>query len=196
QVHAQRYGPATVVATALSLAGWQAQPDRVSLDWYASDDAVRSARVERRDAVDAAWRTIASGEFDDERHLRVEDATVKPGVRYAYRLAYPVAATERFTAETWIDVPSAHVFALHGARPNPASSSELTVAFSLRTNAPALLELFDVNGRRVSGRNVGSMGPGAHTLRWAEGERVRAGLYWLRLHQGTDSAMSRVVVID
>ena len=125
-----------------------------------------------------------------------QQALFDAGVPATARLAYSVAATERFTAETWIDVPSAHVFALQGARPNPARSGALAVSFSLRTNAPALLELFDVNGRRVSQRDVGSMGPGAHTLRWAEGERVRAGLYWLRLHQGTDSAMSRVVVID
>src|SRR5262249_38553660 len=60
------------------------------------------------------------------------------------------------------DVPSApaFAFALDGARLNPARGGRMLVHFALPDDEPAVLELFDLAGRRIAGRAVGSLGAG------------------------------------
>jgi len=86
--------------------------------------------------------------------------------------------------------------ALAGARPNPASGRALKVEFTLATADPARLELFDVAGRRVAAREVGSLGPGPHTLDLAAGKRIAAGIYVIRFSQGRAARTARVAVLN
>jgi hypothetical protein len=53
-----------------------------------------------------------------------------------------------------------------------------------------------VSGRRVVAREVGSLGPGRHTLDLAEGRRLAPGLYVVRLTQGRQTGVRRVAIID
>ena len=87
-------------------------------------------------------------------------------------------------------------FALEGARPNPARGLTLAVAFSLPTAQPANLELLDVMGRVVARRAVGSLGVGRHVLNLSDGRAIAPGLYQVRLSQGGDARVRRVVVIE
>jgi hypothetical protein len=87
-------------------------------------------------------------------------------------------------------------FALEGVHPNPANGSRLNVAFALPTGATALLELLDTNGRRLQSREVGSLGPGRHTVDFAEGRKVAPGIYWVQLTQGANRRGTRVAVIE
>lgn len=87
-------------------------------------------------------------------------------------------------------------FALEGARPNPARTSRLDVAYSLPSRAPARLELLDSNGRRLASREVGALGVGRHTLNLAAGRRIAPGVYWVRLVQGVESRSARVVAVE
>jgi hypothetical protein len=52
-----------------------------------------------------------------------------------------------------------------------------------------------VNGRRVALREVGALGTGRHTVRLAEGVRLRAGVYLVRLSQGGKAATARMVAL-
>jgi hypothetical protein len=54
----------------------------------------------------------------------------------------------------------------------------------------------DVSGRRILGRDVGSLGAGRHRVNLAEGRRVAPGLYWVRLTQGNDRRQTRLTVIE
>jgi len=81
-------------------------------------------------------------------------------------------------------------------RPNPIRAGEVTVHFALPDAAPASLDLLDVTGRRLAGREVGSLGAGRHTLDLAEGRRLAPGLYLIRLQQGVSARMTKVVVRD
>ena len=101
--------------------------------------------------------------------------------------------TPQQTTDVGDDAPV--VFALHGARPNPATGHELSVAFALPSPAPARLELLDVGGRRVVAREVGTLGAGRHTVSLGGGREVAPGIYWLRLIQGTNQQRMRVAVI-
>ena len=116
-----------------------------------------------------------------------------PGTRYAYRLAYPDAGTTAYTPETWVTVPAPR-FALRGLTPNPSAGDPI-VAFSLASSEPAALELFDIHGRLVFSREVGSLGPGTQSARIEARGRLAAGVYTVRLRQGLQVASTRAVII-
>jgi hypothetical protein len=80
------------------------------------------------------------------------------------------------------DPPPASL-ALRAASPNP-SAGRFVADFSLPDAAPATLELLDLAGRRVWRQEVGTLGPGRHVLKVAEGTGLPAGLYLLRLLHG------------
>src|SRR5262249_36727872 len=128
---------------------------------------------------------------DGTGKLIYEDRDVTPGMHYAYRLSYPDGGSTSYTAETWVTVPALQ-FALHGLTPNP-SAGDPVVAFSLALPEPAFLELYDLSGRSVLSREVGSLGTGTHSLRL--GARLPAGVYTLRLRQGDAVAVSRAVIL-
>jgi tripartite motif-containing protein 71 len=92
------------------------------------------------------------------------------------------------------DQPRA-AFVLDGVRPNPTSGRTLAVAFALPSAEPAQLEVSDVMGRLVTRRDVGAMGAGPHVVDLASGRTLAPGLYLVRLSQGTQARVARVVVI-
>jgi hypothetical protein len=68
------------------------------------------------------------------------------------------------------------------------------VSFSLPTAAKATIAVFDVAGRQVASRDVGSMGLGQHSITISE--RLRPGLYMVKLNQGNRTATTRALVIQ
>jgi hypothetical protein len=78
--------------------------------------------------------------------------------------------------------------------PNPATG-EIWVDFRLPSGSPASVELFDVMGQRVVSREVGSMGPGPHSVRLAPGRNLAAGLYLVRLRQGAETRTARLTLL-
>jgi hypothetical protein len=84
--------------------------------------------------------------------------------------------------------------ALHGMTPNPGASAGL-ISFSLPDATPATLELFDVAGRKLWSRDVGSLGPGEHAVRAADGAWLPPGVYVARLVHGERTASARVAIV-
>ncbi len=99
--------------------------------------------------------------------------------------AYAVASTP-----TPVTAPGV---ALAEIRPNPSDRLP-TVIYTLASSAPATLELVDVAGRRMLSEDLGAPGPGQYERNLARHPGPRAGLYWLRLRQGTN-VVTRVIVI-
>jgi hypothetical protein len=192
-VWAQRFVMDGVVSVLVSLVSAEAAPDRVVIAWHVADALSFRGTVERR-SQGSDWRPLAEVRADGAGRIEYQDRAVGAGERYGYRLAYLEDGAERHTAETWVDVPRALALALEGMRPNPAVR-ELTVSFTLPHEAPATLELLDLAGRRVSQRQVGSLGPGRHALRLEEGPQLAPGVYWLRLTQGARTLTARGVVV-
>ena len=192
-VYANHYPGDSPTATLLSLASADAQSDRVTLLWQGDAASSVTASVERRtDSGD--WMSVGSPAIDGTDRLRYEDRDVAAGARYAYRLRYSLGGIERTTSEAWVSVPGAAQLALAGLRPNPSSGSNLRVAFSLPDAGSARLELIDIAGRRIAAREVGGLGAGSHIEPLRTDSRVPAGLYWLRLTQGSHSLVTRAVV--
>ena len=69
------------------------------------------------------------------------------------------------------------------------------VSFSLPSDRPARLELFDLGGRRLFAREVGSLGAGQHRFDVGAGTTLRAGMYVLRLTQGQETRSLKAVVV-
>ena len=87
-------------------------------------------------------------------------------------------------------------FALETVRPNPTHGERLSIDFILPRAGTARLELLDVAGRRVVGREVGSLGIGRHQVDLASGARLVPGLYLVRLTQGANTRTKRVAVLN
>lgn len=86
-------------------------------------------------------------------------------------------------------------FSLEAVHPNPARGTRLSVRFSLPRPGSGSLELLDVAGRRVAGRELDVLGAGRHTLELNIGTRVAPGLYLVRLRQGTNERLMRVAML-
>jgi hypothetical protein len=108
------------------------------------------------------------------------------GNESGYSLLSPTATTDVGSLPT--------AFALERL-PNPVRGGRLTVTFSLPSDARASLELIDVRGRVVARREVGALGEGSHSVA-LEGSSRSAGIYFVRLKQGSRSASERVVVLE
>ncbi len=80
-------------------------------------------------------------------------------------------------------------------KPNPAVASDLKVHFTLPTGAPAMLELFDVRGRRLAARDVGGLGAGSHAVTLVQMASRAPGVGFLRLTQGSRTRSTRVVLL-
>ena len=90
---------------------------------------------------------------------------------------------------------TASALALDPVRPNPSRGGALTVRFTLASEAAASLELLDIAGRRVAGREVGSLGAGRHTFDLGQGQPLAPGLYLVRLRQGASTRVTRAAVL-
>src|SRR5262245_6924640 len=94
---------------------------------------------------------------------------------------------------TGVDTDAKLEFALRGVAPNPARQA-LHVSFSLPHARPAKLGLYDVSGRRVVEREVGSLGPGVRSVTLDRPTTLPAGVYVIRLTRGGRSLTTRVAV--
>jgi hypothetical protein len=164
----------------------------VTLTWYADAGIVPWATLERDDG-DGGWHAVGSGMPDAGGALVLHDASVTPGASYRYRLTWMTPDGARSSPIASVTIPG-RTLALAGARPNPAPRGECALRFTLPDAAPATLEIFEVGGRRVFSRAVGSLGPGDHVLSLGPA-RLAPGLYLARLVRGGEQRRARIVVV-
>jgi hypothetical protein len=143
-------------AVQASVMNAEPSPGRVDLAWQLGED-VSSVVVERASSADS-WSPIATVAPDGSRRVAYVDKGVADGGRYGYRLAITETAGVSYAGEVWVEVPAGRL-ALAGAVANP-SPRNLSVAFALSSAEAATLAAFDLAGRRVAAREVGSLGPG------------------------------------
>jgi hypothetical protein len=86
--------------------------------------------------------------------------------------------------------PGSAAFALRGFIGNPVRS-DAQLEFSLPDGASARLDVFDVAGRMIASREVGSYGAGTHRIEVPELRQAPAGLVFVRLVRGGNTLVSR-----
>ena len=114
---------------------------------------------------------------------------MSPGLALDYRLR--LGGSVLPGSEQHLVVSPRPALAFAGARPNPAVGSP-SFAFTLSGTTPARLEVFDVTGRVVVHRDVGSLGAGEHAL--PLGAHLAPGLYVASLTQAGGRLTRRFVV--
>lgn len=180
------------VGIELALLSSEPRPGDVELVWYPDSRTIPVADLERSESQ-GVWQVIDKGTPDASGRLEFHDRGARLGGDYAYRLRWMTPVGTRFSPEVAIRVPGLEL-ALSGASPNPASTTRLSLRFSLRDASPAALELYDAAGRRVVDRAVGGLGAGTHTLSLADAA-LQPGVYLARLRQGSETRRVRVVVV-
>ena len=76
-----------------------------------------------------------------------------------------------------------------------AGSRAPILHLTLPGTSPTRLELFDISGRRLADRSFVPAAAGTNAIRLAEADKLRAGVYLVRVTQGTLSAVGRAVVV-
>jgi hypothetical protein len=192
RVMLQRYGIDGVVGTELAEASAEPGAGGVRLVWRGASLAGITLRVERREEPGSTWAQVGTPTLVAAGRAEYLDRDVRPGARYGWRLVRPDG--EVASEEAWTTLPEPFRFALLPARPNPARSAELQVAFTLAEPGAVSVEVFDVAGRREHVREVTGLPPGAHKVDLKEAH-LAPGLHWLRLTQGVRTASLRLAVI-
>jgi hypothetical protein len=106
-----------------------------------------------------------------------------------------VAESGTFEINTTLGVGDGSLaFAFRGITPNP-NRGAFTVAFTLPDAEAASVEVFDVSGRQVLRRDIGTMGAGQHQVTLGRGLTMRPGVYLVRLNRGSQSLSGRAIII-
>ena len=153
-----------------------------------------AARAERAIATDNPSEPTAVSGWQWVGSITVTEVPGDPLVGDRDVAAQPASAERSATANEPARAPLE--LALGSVRPNPASARSLVAEFTLANDMPARLELLDVMGRVAAGREVGSLGPGHHSLALSEGRRLAPGVYLLRLSQGNVVRVTRVAILE
>jgi sugar lactone lactonase YvrE len=137
--------------------------------------------------------TVTTGPTD---LAKVAIVLVEAADSTGYLVEGVLGVSERFVVHppAGVDDQRPGVLALHGVSPTPARGS-IQVAFSLAAQGGASLALFDVSGRLVESRDVGSLGAGPHRVTLGSGGSLPAGVYVVRLSQGGAVRTARAVVV-
>jgi hypothetical protein len=181
------------VPTLISLVGAEVAPDRVTITWYAGGSPASRLQVERRESA-GEWQGLADVLPDGTGMIVFADTRVVPGGAYDYRLRVTEGTGVRFLGQVAAVVPLAASLSLGGFHPNPAGPT-VQLAFSLGSHGPATLSVFDVSGRRVFVREVGSLGPGAHVIPLDARASFPSGVYMMHLEQDGRAITRRAVAI-
>jgi hypothetical protein len=169
-----------------------ANPWAVDLAWTGLPVTGFTGAVQRRTEA-GGWRDLGAVSPDVTGRVSISDRFAEPGVRYGYRLVWSAGAVASTSAELWVDVARLRL-ALACTGSNP-SRDGMRVEFSLPDAAPAQIAVFDIAGRQLVRREVGSMGPGDHSLELASLRALRPGVYLVRLQHTGESIVVRASIL-
>ena len=186
--------------SAVSGAG-SATMQAASLEWDVQQaTAAHTAVFRKTDSGD--WTSIATVDANASGAVTFTDTNVVPGEHYSYELVVSDQTGEADAGQVALTIPTALGvttnsgvdFALHSVWPNPGSS--LDVSFVLPGSEPARLDVVDISGRVVGGREVGSLGAGVHRVNLGSAKTFAPGVYFVRLSRGGETLTTRAVVMD
>lgn len=181
-----RYGDAGAVVPVLAVRLLASGEDGVArLQWAVPAVAAAELQLDRRGPDEADWRTVARLERVGQDRVSYEDADVRAGASYAYRLVCESIVLD----EVEVTVRASVAFGIGAVGPNPVSRT-LSVQLLGRGSGSVSFHLVDIAGRvvwsdvlpadpgtasRLALRLPGSLSPGVYLLRaaWGGGESRR-----------------------
>jgi hypothetical protein len=194
--------PAPVAIEVADFAAWSAE-GRVELGWRLSPAAQRDLNgvaVERAEAAAGPFEARTSPELVPEAAMRFVDLDVEAGRMYWYRL---VLFTARGEAQP-VGPLAVRVLEATGRtalvaawEPDGGGPVQIRYALGRGGDAPRL-DIFDVRGRRLRSLSTRAAAAGEYVHTWDRrdeaGERVRRGVYLVRLESAGTSAARKLVL--
>ena len=166
---------------------------RVTIEWLASPADTLTMRL-YRSTDGGAFVVLDVVQFDAAGALTYADTAVVGDHSYTYRLGRFTNGVELFYGQVSVFFPSSFPLRMSPPRPNPIVGGTFVADFSLATDEPADLILFDITGREVLRRRV-SLGKGPHTVTLPVPGGLNQGLYVLTLRQGGHNASARAYLV-
>jgi hypothetical protein len=166
---------------------------KIAMSWLTTPPDTLAMRL-YRSQDDGAYQNIAAVTFDAAGELAYTDTLVTGNHVYAYRLGKFTNGIELFYGQVRVFLPSTFGLSMSAPRPNPVTGNSFVAAFSLATNEPADLILFDISGREVLRQRI-NPGAGPHTFTVPVGHGLKQGLYVLTLRQGGHNASTRAYLV-
>ncbi|HSG29361.1 MAG TPA: Ig-like domain-containing protein, partial [Candidatus Krumholzibacterium sp.] len=126
------------------------------------------------------------------------DRSFMPGGSYEYLVSFDDGGTQRtlFVSEP-VKTP-AMPLTLRQNKPNPFNPAT-TISLFMPEPGNAVLEIFDVTGRRIATLHSGYLDRGEHPFQWhgtdSAGNRVSSGIYFYRLTAGKESISRKMVLM-
>ncbi|MFI5371541.1 MAG: T9SS type A sorting domain-containing protein, partial [Candidatus Eisenbacteria bacterium] len=182
-------GPTSVLAALVSA---DAGDGTVRLTWAAIADPTLRATLYRSESG-GSWHVLTGLVPGGDGMIRYRDGDVRPGHHYDYRLGAWEVDHETLFGQASVDVPML-ALAVVALRPNPSSGGTVTLAYTTAGPGTVRIEVLDVAGRRMLSREITTVSTGRWTLALDETSRWAAGVYAVRLRQGTQTAIARLVV--
>lgn len=185
-------------ALPVASASVSADPDAASVSWSVANGIGTRTGVFRRQAG-TEWSYVATVDRNGAGGASYVDHDVTPGQSYSYLLVVPSQRGEQPAGQVSVTVPTGvtpvPAIAL-AVRPsaNPVSGA-LGVSLALPNGDAARLALYDVSGRQVRTREVGSLGAGNHQVQLARKGELAPGLYFLQLTQSGRTVRTRVAIV-
>src|SRR5439155_27170996 len=101
-----------------------------------------------------------------------------------------------WSPDAWVAVPAAGPVRLaFSAHATLVARGALDVAFSVPAAGLALLDAYDLRGRRVASSKLDAGRAGTYSLRPAEAGVLHSGMYFLRLTQGPARVQGRALLL-
>jgi hypothetical protein len=183
-----------------------ASAESVTLTWAIGTPAgPLGCIVERADALDPDnYRALHEGQVlpFDGVHYRYVDGSVEPAASYFYRITVTEAWGGTTMHGPWeVSVPGPLTSPwLEHPRPNPFRQS-LSIHYGVAADHGRMsVAVFDVAGRLVKTLHDGPSQAGGHDVTWdgtnRRGERVGAGVYFVRAHLGEATLTRKVVLLN
>jgi len=179
-------------AVQLSLLSSDVNSDRVELAWYTPRASLPVTIERRRGGGD--WTAVSQTFADAGGMIRYTDTDIVSGGLYDYRVAVMDGGVQVYAGEASVLVPARFQLSLSGFVPNPVRG-EASIEFVLASREPATLEVFDLQGRRLVSREVGSLGPGRAVVSLGDAGALRSGVYMIMLRQGGASVNRKAVIV-
>jgi hypothetical protein len=169
----------------------QGAPDRVVVRWRTLVPGLTLTIVRRSES--GPWVAVAQRTLADPGVVSYEDSSIEPDQRYYYRAEVSDPDRAGAYGQIRMDVPQ-WTLALAPGLPNP-----LRGRFSLECSVPAPgrtdLEIYDVTGRRAHVATRTATAAGRVSFDIDAGDRLRPGVYYVRLAHGARSWSGKVVFL-
>jgi hypothetical protein len=172
----------------------QVWPGHVRVVWSVSQAGVGTLDAQRR-VTEGDWQGLPGIAPNDSLKLVLDDRSVTDGAHVEYRLGFRSGDDQMFFTPVALDVPVAPVVLTLRSAWARASEHMIQVSFALPRGQAPLVDLIDVTGRRVENRRYEGLEPGEQVVRFRVPSALASGVYFLRLVQGGQARVAKVVYL-